>query len=233
MNPENVPYHLALFAGLASFFSGCVLPLIPAYFTFITGLSLEELTENRTSALHFQIIASTLSYVFGFSLVFILLGASASYLSGQIFEYRELITKIGGGVIILFGIHLTGVIPIRTLQFEKRIHLKKKPIHFLGAFLIGMAFAAGWSPCVGPLLGSILILAGSQDTIYKGMSLLAVYSAGLAIPFILLSIFIDFILIFIKKATGVIRYINLTAGILLIILGLLLFFDKLFLITGM
>ncbi|RJP74973.1 MAG: cytochrome c biogenesis protein CcdA [Desulfobacteraceae bacterium] len=233
MNPESVPYHLALFAGLASFFSPCVLPLIPAYFTFITGLSLEELTEKkRTSAVHIRIVASTLSYVLGFSLIFILLGASASYLSGLIFEYRNMITKVGGAVIILFGIHLTGWLPIRVLLFEKKLRLEKKPLHFLGAFMIGMAFGAGWSPCVGPLLGSILILAGSQDTVYKGMSLLAVYSAGLAIPFILLSIFINFILIFIKKATGMIRHIHLAAGILLIILGLLLFFDKLFLITG-
>jgi len=232
MTPENVPYHLALFAGLASFFSPCVLPLIPAYFTFITGLSLEELTENRSSAVRIQIITSTLSYVFGFSLIFIILGASASFLSGLMFEYRNVITKIGGIIIILFGIHLTGLIQVRQLQFEKRVHLQKKPLHFLGAFLIGMAFGAGWSPCVGPLLGSILILAGSQETVYKGMSLLAVYSAGLAVPFILLSIFINFILIFIKKAVKVIRYIHLITGILLIIMGLLLFFDKLFLLTG-
>ncbi|MBA4369184.1 MAG: cytochrome C biogenesis protein [Desulfobacterium sp.] len=232
MTPENVPYHLALFAGMASFFSPCVLPLIPAYFTFITGLSMEELTENKSSAVHIQIITSTLSYVFGFSLVFIFLGASASFLSGLLFEYRNVITKIGGGIIILFGIHLTGLIRVRHLQFEKRVHLKKKPLHFLGAFLIGMAFGAGWSPCVGPLLGSILILAGSQETVYKGMLLLAVYSAGLALPFILLSIFINFILIFIKKAVKVIRYVHLITGILLIIMGLLLFFDKLFWLTG-
>ena len=208
-----------------------MLPLIPAYFTFITGLSLEELTEGKASSFRMKIIASTLSYVLGFSLVFIFLGASASYLSGLIFEYRDLITKIGGVVILLFGIHLTGIIQIRALHLEKRIHLEKKPLHFLGSFVIGMAFGAGWSPCVGPLLGSILILAGSQDTVYEGMALLAVYSTGLAVPFILLSIFINFILIFIKKATGVLRYINLVAGILLIILGLLLFFDKLFLLT--
>ena len=232
MNPETVPYHLAFLAGLASFFSPCVLPLIPAYFTFITGLSLEELTEGKASSFRIKTIATTLSYVLGFSFVFIFLGASASYLSGLIFEYRDLITKIGGAVIILFGIHLTGIIQIRALHLEKRIHLKQKPLHFLGSFVIGMAFGAGWSPCVGPLLGAILILAGSQETVYQGMALLAVYSAGLAVPFILLSIFINFILIFIKKATGILRYINLIAGVLLITLGLLLFFDKLFLLTG-
>jgi cytochrome c-type biogenesis protein len=232
MITENVPYHLALLAGLASFLSPCVLPLIPAYFTFITGLSLEELTEGKASAMRIKIIISTILYVSGFSFVFILLGASASYLGSFIFEYRNIIMKVGGVVIILFGIHLTGLISIRYLNVEKRLHLQKKPLHFLGAFLIGMAFGAGWSPCIGPLLGSILIIAGSQETVRTGVLLLAVYSAGLALPFILISIFINFLLVFIKKAVRFIRYINAVAGVLLIIIGLLLLTDKLFLITG-
>ncbi|MBW1897622.1 MAG: cytochrome c biogenesis protein CcdA [Deltaproteobacteria bacterium] len=232
MITENVPYHLALLAGLASFLSPCVLPLIPAYFTFITGLSLEELTEGKASAMRIKIIISTILYVSGFSFVFILLGASASYLGSFIFEYRNIIMKVGGVVIILFGIHLTGLISIRYLNVEKRLHLQKKPLHFLGAFLIGMAFGAGWSPCIGPLLGSILIIAGSQETVRTGVLLLAVYSAGLAVPFILISIFINFLLVFIKKAVRFIRYINAVAGVLLIIIGLLLLTDKLFLITG-
>ena len=232
MMTENIPYHLALLAGLASFFSPCVLPLIPAYFTFITGLSLEELTESKTSALRIKILISTILYVSGFSFVFILLGASASYFGSFVFEYRNVITKIGGIVIILFGIHLTGLIRIQYLNVEKRLHIQKKPLHFLGAFLIGMAFGAGWSPCIGPLLGSILIIAGSQETVRSGVLLLVVYSAGLAVPFILISIFINFLFVFIKKAIRIIRYINAVAGVLLIIIGLLLLTDKLFLITG-
>jgi len=232
MMTENIPYHLALLAGLASFFSPCVLPLIPAYFTFITGLSLEELIESKTSALRIKILISTILYVSGFSFVFILLGASASYFGSFVFEYRNVITKIGGIVIILFGIHLTGLIRIQYLNVEKRLHIQKKPLHFLGAFLIGMAFGAGWSPCIGPLLGSILIIAGSQETVRSGVLLLVVYSAGLAVPFILISIFINFLFVFIKKAIRIIRYINAVAGVLLIIIGLLLLTDKLFLITG-
>jgi len=232
MISENVPYHLALLAGLASFFSPCVLPLIPAYFTFITGFSLEELLEGKASALRIKILISTILYVSGFSFVFILLGASASYLGSLVFEYRNVITKIGGAVIILFGIHLTGLIRIRYLNVEKRLHMQRKPLHFLGAFFIGMAFGAGWSPCIGPLLGSILILAGSQETVRTGVLLLAVYSAGLALPFILISIFINFLLVFIKKTIRIIKYINAVAGVLLIIIGVLLLTDKLYLITG-
>ncbi len=228
MMTENIPYHLALLAGLASFFSPCILPLIPAYFSFITGLSMEELIEGKASALRIKILSSTLLYVSGFSFVFILLGASASYLGSFIFEYRNVITKIGGVVIIIFGIHLTGLIRIRYLNVEKRLHLQKKPLHFLGTFFIGMAFGAGWSPCIGPLLGSILIIAGSQETVRTGVLLLVVYSAGLAVPFILISIFINFLLVFIKKAIRLIRYINAVAGVLLITIGLLLLTDKLF-----
>lgn len=232
MMTENIPYHLALLAGLASFFSPCVLPLIPAYFTFITGLSLEELIESKTSALRIKILISTILYVSGFSFVFILLGASASYLGSFVFEYRNVITKIGGVVIILFGIHLTGLVRIPYFNIEKRLHIQEKPLHFLGTFFIGMAFGAGWSPCIGPLLGSILIIAGSQETVRTGVLLLVVYSAGLAVPFILISIFINFLLVFLKKVIRIIRYINTVAGVLLIIIGLLLLTDKLFLITG-
>ncbi|MFO7557577.1 MAG: cytochrome c biogenesis protein CcdA [Desulfobacterales bacterium] len=228
MMTESIPYHLALLAGLASFFSPCILPLIPAYFSFITGLSMEELIEGKASSLRIKILISTLLYVSGFSFVFILLGASASYLGSFIFEYRNVITKIGGVIIILFGIHLTGLIRIRYLNVEKRLHLQKKPLHFLGTFFIGMAFGAGWSPCIGPLLGSILIIAGSQETVRTGVLLLVVYSAGLAVPFILISIFINFLLVFIKKAIRIIRYVNAVAGVLLIIIGLLLLTDNLF-----
>ena len=116
----------------------------------------------------------------------------------------------------MLGIHLTGLIRIRHLYLEKRVHIAKKPVHFLGTFIIGMAFAAGWSPCIGPLLGSILLIAGSQETVWRGVILLAIYSAGLAIPFVMVSIFINFMLVFIKKASGALKYANIVAGIMLI-----------------
>lgn len=231
MFTESISYPAALLAGLLSFFSPCILPLIPAYFTFITGLSLDELTDAPTKRIRGQVIRATLSYVLGFSLVFILMGASASFIGGAIFKYRDWIRIIGGILIILFGIHMTGLIRFRTLEFERRLQVQKKPLHFMGTFLVGMAFGAGWSPCIGPLLGSILIVAGSQETVTHGIGLLFVYAAGLAIPFLVLSVFVDSLLTFIKKASWSIRYINVTAGVLLLILGLLLVTNKLNLIS--
>jgi cytochrome c-type biogenesis protein len=231
MITESITYTAALLAGLLSFFSPCILPLIPAYFTFITGFSLEELTDAPDSEVRRKVIASTISYVLGFSTVFILMGASASFLGGVIFKYRDLIRIIGGILILILGIHLTGLIRIRGLEFEKRIHIQKKPLHLLGTFVIGMAFGAGWSPCIGPLLGSILIVAGNQETVWQGTILLAVYSTGLAVPFIMMSIFIRFLLDFIKRATKTIRYVNTAAGILLIGIGVLLVTNKLYMIN--
>jgi len=169
--------------------------------------------------------------VLGFSLVFILMGASASLLGSTVFEYRDWIRIIGGVVIIVLGIHMTGVIRLRALEFEHRLQIQKKPLHMLGTFLVGMAFGAGWSPCIGPLLGSILIVAGNQATVANGIGLLAVYAAGLAIPFLILSIFIDSLLGFIKKASWSIKYINVTAGVLLVIMGLLLVTNRLTLLN--
>ena len=251
MFTESISYSAALIAGLLSFFSPCIFPLIPAYFTFITGLSLDELTEARQTRIRAQIILgskpdfeklngvgirtrvvlSTLSYVLGFSLVFILMGASASFIGGAIFKYRDWIRIIGGVAIILFGIHMTGLFRFRFLEFERRLNIQKKPLHFLGTFVVGMAFGAGWSPCIGPLLGSILIVAGNQDTVGQGIGLLSVYAAGLAIPFLVISIFVDSLLTLIKKVSWSIKYINMTAGALLVILGLLLLSNKLNLIS--
>jgi cytochrome c-type biogenesis protein len=209
-----------------------VLPLIPAYFTFITGFSIEELTEKYNSEIRKKVFLSTFLFVLGFSLVFILMGASASYLGGLMYTYKKLIRIIGGILIIILGIHLTGLIRIPGLDFEKRMTLEKKPLHFLGTLIIGMAFGAGWSPCIGPLLGSILIIAGSQETVLQGIILLGIYSAGLAIPFIIISIFINFLLIFIKKASKVLKYVNVAAGVILIVVGLILVSNKLYVFSG-
>ena len=232
MFTEAVSFPAAFTAGILSFLSPCVLPLIPAYFTFITGFSLEELTENRNPEIRKKVFLSTVLFVSGFSLIFILMGASASYLGSLMFNYRELIRIIGGILIILMGVHLTGIIRIPGLDVEKRINIEKKPLHFLGIVIIGMAFGAGWTPCIGPLLGSILIIAGSQETVWQGIVLLATYSAGLAIPFIILSVFIHLLLIVIKKASRVLQYVNAAAGILLIIVGLILVTNKLHVLIG-
>jgi cytochrome c-type biogenesis protein len=222
---ENLTYSAALVAGLLSFFSPCVLPLVPAYFSFITGLSLDELTEN-TKETRKKVLLSTIFFVAGFSFIFILFGASASFLGGLAAEYSWIIRYLGGGMVLVFGFHLLGIINIRGLYFEKRFHVKEKPLHLMGTFVIGMAFGAGWSPCIGPMLGSILIVAGNQDTVLKGVLLLAVYSAGLALPFLILSFFIQSLLGIMKRAKKLIGIINKVSGILLIIIGLLLIFDK-------
>jgi len=222
---ETVSYQAALIAGLLSFFSPCILPLIPAYFTFITGLSLDELTQD-TGKIRQKVIAATLAYVCGFSTVFILLGASASFMGGIIARYSWIVRYVGGGIILVFGCHLLGVINIRRLNFERRIHLNEKPMHIMGTFVIGMAFGAGWSPCIGPMLGSILIIAGSQETVMQGIVLLSIYSAGLALPFILISFFINRIIDIMKRATQFLGYVNKVAGIMLILMGILLITDK-------
>jgi cytochrome c-type biogenesis protein len=232
MLTQTVSYSAAFIAGLLSFFSPCILPLIPAYFTFITGFSLDELTKGHNITFRKKIFFSTFFFVLGFSLVFISMGASASFLGYILITYKNWIRIIGGILIIIFGIHLTGALRIRFLDIEKRVSINNKPLNFLGTLIIGMAFGAGWSPCVGPLLGSILIIAGSQGTVWQGVVLLGIYSAGLAIPFILVSIFINFLLIFIGKASKFLRYVNVVAGVVLIVAGLLLLGNRLYIFSG-
>jgi cytochrome c-type biogenesis protein len=224
---EDVTYPVALLYGLLSFFSPCVLPLIPSYFCFITGLSLEEITESPKSAIRRKIVLSTVAFVLGFSVVFIILGASASFFGGLISQHKGTLRIIGGALIILFGLHLSGIVRIPALQYEKRLHLHKKPLHFLGTFIIGMAFGAGWTPCIGPILGSLLIMAQDKETVGQGVRLLCIYSVGLALPFIVLSLFINYLLAFTRRATKVLRYANPVAGVLLVATGILLVTDKL------
>jgi cytochrome c-type biogenesis protein len=231
MFAETVTYPAAFIAGVLSFFSPCILPLIPGYFTFITGYSLDDLTGGAIAGIRKQVFISTIAFVLGFSVIFILLGASASFVGSVLFRYRDGIRIIGGMIIVIFGIHLTGLIRIPLLDFEKRIQLERKPIHFMGTFIVGMAFGAGWSPCIGPLLGSILVIAGGKETVQEGMVLLGIYSAGLAVPFVIISVFINFVLVFIKKTTWTLKYLNWAAGVLLIVLGLILMTNQLNLIA--
>ncbi len=227
----DVTYTTAFVAGLLSFFSPCVLPLIPSYFCFITGLSLEKLTAAQHNTIRSKIIISTLAFVSGFSIVFIVLGASASLLGGVLKSHQGWIRILGGILIILFGLQLSGLLRIPWLQYEKRLQFKRKPIHFLGAFFVGMAFGAGWTPCIGPILGSVLVLAQNQETLAQGAWLLSIYSVGLALPFLVLSVGINYLLVFVRKTSKVLRYVNPIAGILLIVTGLLLATNKLVLLS--
>ena len=218
----DVTYSIAFFYGLLSFFSPCVLPLIPSYFCFITGMSLDEMTTADNSAVRSKIILSTMAFVVGFSIVFVTLGASASFLGTVMAAHKDWIRIIGGVLIIIFGLHLTGLLRIPLFEFEKRLHMNQKPLHFLGTVFIGMAFGAGWTPCIGPILGSLLVLAQDKETVGEAVWMLAIFSAGLALPFMVLSICINFLLVFIGRAKSILRYINPVAGGLLIITGILL-----------
>ena len=223
---QTVSYSAAFLAGLLSFVSPCLLPLIPAYFAFISGYSIEEMTQNPDTAVRNRIFAATACFVSGFSLVFILMGASASLLGNLAVAYKDGIRIVGGLLVIGLGVHMTGIIRFRSLENEKRFSIRKKPFHLAGVFLVGMAFAAGWSPCISPLLGSILVIAGTRETVGEGVALLGIYSIGLAIPFILISLFIPAMLTIVKGAARGIRYVGTVAGVLLIVVGLLLLTDS-------
>ena len=220
---NDVGILIALSAGILSFLSPCVLPLVPSYLTFVTGMSLEDLQEgvNRKATLVHAVL-----FVAGFSAIFILLGASASFL-GQFFKAWEAwIARLGGLVIIALGLHLAGVFRLVPLMQEKRIHVADKPAGYLGTFGVGMAFGAGWTPCIGPVLGAILTYGFSQDTVWAGVGLLSVYSLGLAIPFLLSALALDWFLRAFKRFRGWIPWVEKASGLLLVFLGLLLLTGK-------
>lgn len=219
MGEVEVGIAIAFTAGLLSFLSPCVLPLVPSYLTFVTGMSLEDLQAGVNRKATF---VHSLLFVFGFSLIFVLLGASASFL-GQFFRQYELwIARIGGIIIIVLGLHMSGVLRITPLMREKRMHLNDKPVGYLGTLGVGMAFGAGWTPCIGPILGAILTYGFTQDTMWAGVGLLSVYSAGLAVPFLVTSLALDGFLQAFKRFRRWIPVVEKASGVLLIVLGLLL-----------
>ncbi|MDH5590239.1 MAG: cytochrome c biogenesis protein CcdA [Gemmatimonadota bacterium] len=216
---DEVGILIAFTAGVLSFLSPCVLPLVPSYLTFVTGMSLEDLqggVDRRVTLTH------AVLFVAGFSAIFILLGASASFL-GQFFKYYEVwIARIGGGIIIVLGLHMTGVFRLTPLLREKRLHLNDKPAGYLGTLGVGAAFGAGWTPCIGPILGAILTYGFSQDTMWAGVGLLTVYSLGLAVPFLLAALALDRFLQTFQKFRRHLRGVEIASGVLLVFLGVLL-----------
>ncbi len=216
---ESVGLWVALTGGVMSFLSPCVLPLVPSYLSFVTGMSLEDLqggVDRRATFMH------SLLFVLGFSIIFIALGASASFLGRYLNEYEVLIARVGGAVIIVLGLHLTGVFKIVPLLRERRVHVSDKPAGYLGTIGVGAAFGAGWTPCIGPVLGAILTLASTQDTVWAGVSLLSVYSLGLAIPFLISALALDLFLSAFSRFRRFLPAVEKGAGVMLIILGLLL-----------
>jgi cytochrome c-type biogenesis protein len=215
----------AFLAGGLSFISPCVLPLIPGYISFISGVSLEKLSKERDPRQWRRVVFSTLLFVFGFSLVFIALGSSASFFGHRLSQNVAFFNKAAGVLIFLFGLHVTGIIRIKALNYEKRLHLGKRHFGPLGALLIGAAFAFGWTPCIGPILGSILTLAANQETAGQGAILLSCYSAGLGIPFMATALFSNFLIGAFGFVKRNFRTVEIISGGLLMLMGILVFFN--------
>jgi cytochrome c-type biogenesis protein len=213
----DVSYAAAFGAGALSFLSPCVLPLIPAYLCFLGGVGLDQLDGARRS-----VRTSALAFVLGFSLVFIGMGAGASALNRLILDNMETLSVAAGLVIIVFGLHYMGVLRIAFLNFEKRVHVQSRPAGLFGAFVLGLAFAFGWTPCVGPILATILMVAASGSSVGYGVSLLAAYAAGLGIPFLLAALAARPFLAFLSRFRRHMRMVELAIGSLLIVTGLLI-----------
>jgi cytochrome c-type biogenesis protein len=221
MESQSLGLAVAFTAGLLSFLSPCVLPLVPSYATFITGMSLDELREAESLRARRTVMLHGLLFVAGFTAVFLLLGASATFL-GSFLRYASRWVQIGGGaLLILFGLYLWGAFRLFGGR-EFRLHLADRPTGYLGTVLVGVTFGAGWTPCIGPVLGGILTLAAARGTLSEGMSLLAVYSAGLAVPFLLSTLLIERFLGAFRGIRRWLPWINRASGTLLLLLGVLM-----------
>lgn len=235
MEAATIGLAAAFLAGLLSFLSPCVLPLIPSYASFLTGMSLSELTETgegRARVRRALLVHGGL-FVAGFTLVFMALGASATFIGGLMFHYSVWIERIGGVLLILFGLFLLGVLRIPGAQREWRVHLGSKPAGYAGTLLVGIAFGAGWTPCVGPVLGAILMLASTLESTREGLVLLGSYSAGLAVPFVLATLALDRFLDGFRRFRRFLPWVSRASGALIILMGLLLLTGSFTILAGM
>jgi len=222
----NLPLPIAAFlAGLVSFLSPCVLPLVPGYVSLISGVGVEELKTPQSKLMR-KVMLNSLGFILGFSIVFITLGALSTGVGQLLARYKSVLAQAAGIVIILFGLHLTGLFRINALYADKRLHSIKGGNTVVGAFLIGFAFAFGWTPCVGPILAVILGFAAAQDSVSKGILLLAIYSLGLAVPFLMTSLGIERFLSFYSRFRSHMHAVEVASGALLIALGFLLVFGR-------
>ncbi|MBC8088380.1 MAG: cytochrome c biogenesis protein CcdA [Phycisphaerae bacterium] len=217
MDAVSVSWFVAFSAGLLSFLSPCVLPLVPSYIGFITGLGLEDITRARRTTLVHAVL-----FVVGFSAIFVLLGAGATLVGQLLHAYKPLIARVGGIMLIALGLWMLGVFKFAFLNQERRVHLGDKPLGYLGTLLVGVAFGAGWTPCLGPILSGILMVAGSEATVGRGVALLAAYSAGLAVPFLLSAVLLERFFGFFQQFRTHLGLVNRIAGALLIVVGTLL-----------
>jgi cytochrome c-type biogenesis protein len=226
-NAASVGFAISFAAGLLSFFSPCVLPLIPSYVTFITGLTIDDVPQSRRITL-----VHSLLFVAGFTLVFLALGATATALGRALGYNRDWVGRIGGVLVIVLGLYLLGAFNFSLFARERRWHLATKPLGYLGTLLVGMAFAAGWTPCIGPILGAVLTYTASAADMNRGLALLFAYSMGLAIPFVLAALMIDRFIHVFQRYRGALIWTSRGAGVLLIAVGIMMLSDQMRVLTG-
>jgi cytochrome c-type biogenesis protein len=212
---------VAFSAGLFSFLSPCVLPLFPSYLSFITGMSVERLAGESGLSDRARVLGHSLAFIAGFTAVFVSLGASFSAAAQFLLDYREFIRVAGGALIVVFGLYIAGVLRIAAFTRALQIQIRSRPAGLLGSFVVGLTFAVGWTPCVGPILGSILTLASNEGTVGKGVGLLLAYSAGLGIPFLVCSLALGGFLGFFRRYRPFIPLVERGAGVLLVMVGVL------------
>lgn len=214
-------------AGVLSFLSPCVLPLIPSYISFITGLGLEDIQRSRRTA-----IVHSLLFIAGFTIVFLALGATATVLGQLLFRYRDWVGRIGGVLVIVLGLYLLGAFNLSALARERRIHVAEKPLGYFGTLLVGMAFAAGWTPCIGPILGGVLTYTASSADLNRGLVLLLAYSAGLAVPFLLAALMLERFMGLLQRHRGRLIWMSRASGVLLIAIGILMVTGSMTVLSG-
>ena len=224
--PATIGFAISFAAGLLSFLSPCVLPLIPSYVTFVTGLSLEDVQRSR----HIALLHSLL-FVLGFSLIFLALGATATTLGRMLGYNREWVGRIGGVLVIVLGLYLLGAFNIRWFSRERRLHIADKPLGYVGTVFVGMAFAAGWTPCIGPILGAVLTYTASSADLNHGLVLLSAYSLGLAVPFVLAALMVDRFIGLFQRYRKAMIWTSRIAGVLLIGVGILMLTDTMRLLS--
>jgi cytochrome c-type biogenesis protein len=234
MGSNNITLISAFAAGLLSFLSPCVLPLIPSYITYITGLSLADLqAEHPSGTVRVKTVIHSILFIAGFTAVFLLLGASATFIGSFMQENMGAIRRVGGIMIVLFGVHLTGLVPIHFLLGEKRLTIHNRPAGYLGSFIVGVAFSAGWTPCIGPILASILMIAATEHTPHHGILLLLAYSMGLAVPFFFSALAMHRFLLAFKRFKKHIRLFEIFTGLFLIVVGIMVYGNYLTKLSGL
>lgn len=233
MISQEVTYIGAFVAGLLSFLSPCVLPLIPSYITYITGISFADLqAEHPSHIIRQKSILHSFCFICGFTAVFVLLGASATFIGSFLNDNAFIIRKVGGVLLVLLGIHVTGLVPLKFLLGEKRVSIKHKPAGYAGSFLVGIAFAAGWTPCIGPILAAILAVAATAERVYQGILLLLIYSLGLGLPFLLSALAMHQFLMVFNRFKKYIRIFEIITGAFLMVVGVLIYSNWLSRLSG-